>query len=146
MIRIAVTIDTPPATVWAFVRDISTHVDWMTDAVAIRFTSGMRDGVGATFECDTKVGPLRLTDRMEVTEWVEGRTMGIRHVGLVTGTGRFTLALTDRGTTRFAWEEALVFPWWMGGRIGGLGGGVILRLIWRHNLRTLKAKIERSAP
>ena len=141
-IRVAITIDAAPAKVWADVRDIASHTSWMADAEAIRFTSASTKGVGTTFDCETRVGPLHLTDRMEVTEWVEGSTMGIRHVGVVTGTGRFTLAPTDRGGTRFAWEEDLTFPWWLGGRLGGLVGGRILRMIWRRNLRALKARIE----
>ena len=26
---------------------------------------------GTTFDCDTKIGPFALTDRMEITEWVD---------------------------------------------------------------------------
>jgi uncharacterized protein YndB with AHSA1/START domain len=141
-IRISTTIDAPRDEVWAAVRDIASHVEWMDDAVAIRFTSRARHGVGATFDCDTRVGPFRLTDRMEVTEWREGRRIGIRHVGLVTGTGRFTLDRRRHGRTRFTWEERLTFPRWMGGRPGSVVGGVVLRRVWRRNLRALKARVE----
>ena len=41
-------------------------------------------GVGTTFDCDTKIGPFRLTDRMEITEWVPNAAMGVSHVGTVT--------------------------------------------------------------
>ena len=92
-IRVTTVIRAPRRHVWAAIRDVARHVDWMEDAVAIRFTSPRRSGVGATFDCDTRVGPLRLTDRMEVTEWKEGRVMGIRHVGVVTGT-----AVTTEGS------------------------------------------------
>jgi hypothetical protein len=68
--------------------------------------------------------------------------MGIRHVGVVTGTGRFTLRRTVTGRTRFTWQEQLSFPWWLGGRIGGLVGARVLTVIWRRNLRSLKALIE----
>ena len=144
MVRIvvSVTIDAAPPIVWSAVRDIATHTDWMADAVAIRFTSSTATGVGTTFDCDTKVGPLRLTDKMEVTDWIEERAMGIRHVGVVTGTGRFSLALTDLGHTRFTWDEELVFPWWMGGPIGGAVGGPLLKAVWKRNLRSLKALVE----
>ena len=71
--------------VWAAVEDVGSHVEWMADAEAIRFTSASTSGVGTTFECDTKVGPLRLTDLMEITRWEPGKAMGVRHVGLVTG-------------------------------------------------------------
>ncbi len=78
-------------------------------------------GVGTSFLCDTKVGPIKLVDRMEITEWVTGSTIGVRHVGLVTGSGRFTLTAIDLGRrTRFSWEESLIFPWWLGGRVGSL--------------------------
>jgi hypothetical protein len=141
-IRVSTVIDAPPARVWDDVKDIASHVGWMEDAVAIRFTSSKRSGVGAAFDCDTRIGPFRLTDRMEVTEWRPRRSMGIRHVGLVTGTGRFTLRRRPRGRTRFTWEERLVFPWWMGGPVGGVVGGQVLRFVWRRNLRNLKRRVE----
>jgi hypothetical protein len=141
-IRVATTIDAPPKSVWASIRDIASHVGWMDDAVAIRFTSDSQDGVGTTFECDTRVGPFRLTDLMEVTEWDERRRMGIRHVGLVTGSGRFTLRKARGGRTRFTWDERLRFPWWMGGPLGGTLGAPVLKRIWRRNLRNLKRQVE----
>jgi len=146
-IRVAIDIDASPERVWRVVEPVERHVDWMADAVAIRFTSERTRGVGTAFLCDTKVGPLRLTDRMEITEWDPGRAMGVRHVGIVTGTGRFTLAALDGGArTRFAWEETLRFPWWMGGPLGGLvGGSLVLRAIWRRNLRALRRLCEAAS-
>ncbi len=137
-------IDAPPGQVWRDVRDIGSHVAWMDDAVSIRFTSGSTTGVGTTFECATKVGPFRLQDRMEVTEWTEGRAMGIRHTGLVTGTGRFSLRRTPRGRTRFTWEERLAFPWWLGGPAGSVVAGPVLRRVWKRNLANLKRRLERG--
>ena len=135
-------IDAPRDRVWEAVRDIESHVDWMEDAVAIRFTSRGHRGVGTTFECDTKLGPFRLTDQMEVIEWREGRAIGIRHVGLVTGTGRFSLARRRHGRTRFTWEERLTFPRKLGGWPGSVAGGLVLRQVWRRNLRNLKHRVE----
>jgi hypothetical protein len=138
-INVSTLIDAPAEVVWADVKDIDSHVEWMADAVAIRFRSERRAGVGATFDCDTRVGPLRLTDRMEVTEWEDGRAIGIRHAGLVTGTGRFSLTPAgDR--TIFRWEERLAFPWWMGGTAGGLVGAWVLKAIWRRNLNQLRRR------
>ena len=141
-IRVSTIIDAPPAQVWDVVRHVEGHVDWMADAVAIRFTSGRTSGVGTTFDCDTKVGPIRLTDRMEITEWQPRRSIGVRHVGLVTGVGRFTLRAARHGRTRFTWDERLTFPWWLGGPIGGVVGGRVMRRIWRHNLGALKRLVE----
>lgn len=141
-IRVGITIGAPPARVWAAVEDIGSHVTWMQDAEAIRFTSARRSGVGTTFDCETKVGPFRLTDKMEITRWKRRKAMGVRHVGLVTGTGEFTLRRLPGGRTRFTWRERLRFPWWMGGRFGAVVGGEALRLIWKKNLRNLKAIVE----
>jgi hypothetical protein len=134
-IRVSTTIDAPPPVVWEDVRDLGSHVEWMADAEAIRFTSERRSGVGTTFDCDTKVGPFHLVDAMEVTEWVEGEAIGVRHVGLVTGTGRFTLAPSG-AATRFTWEESLTIPWWL----GGPAAAIVLRLVWLRNLRKLRAR------
>ncbi len=133
--RVTTTIDARPQAVWPHLAALDTHVEWMADADAIRFTSAQRRGVGTSFECDTRVGPFRLTDRMEVTEWEEGHLIGVRHSGVVPGTGRFTLERLGRGErTRFTWEERLGFPW--------LLATPILGTIWRRNLTRLKQRIE----
>ena len=138
----SVVIPATPRQVWEDVRDISSHVEWMMDAVAIRFTSDRRSGRGTTFACDTRVGPFRLTDRMEVTEWGEGHVLGIRHVGLVQGTGRFTLELVGDAQTQFTWEERLRFPWWMGGPAGAIVAAPVMRRLWRRNLANLRRRFE----
>ncbi len=141
-IRVSTVINAAPATVWDEVRHIDRHVEWMADAESIRFTGDQTDGAGTRFDCVTKVGPIRLTDKMLITEWQPGKRMGVRHEGLVTGTGFFTLARIRRDRTRFTWEEQLVFPWWMGGPVGGVVGGQIMRIIWKKNLRVLKVLVE----
>ena len=141
-IRVSTTIDAPPRAVWAAVDDIATHVQWMADARAIRFRGDQRQGVGTAFECDTKVGPITLTDVMEITAWRPRRRMGVRHSGVVTGSGAFTLRRARGGRTRFTWSERLRFPWWLGGPVGGILGRLILQAVWRHNLRNLKGLIE----
>lgn len=141
-IQVSIDINATPEQVWEVVEPVERHVDWMADAVAIRFVGQQTRGVGTAFLCDTKVGPLRLTDRMEITEWEPAKVMGVRHVGIVTGTGKFTI--TPQGTTtRFEWIEDLIFPWWMGGPLAGIvGGQVVMRAIWRRNLRELKKIVE----
>jgi carbon monoxide dehydrogenase subunit G len=141
-IRVGITIDAPPATTWSVVEPIERHVDWMVDADSIRFTGPQTRGVGTSFDCLTKVGPIRLTDRMTITEWEPGKRMGIRHEGIVTGRGRFTLRRSRGGRTRFTWNENLTFPWWMGGPAGAIAAKPVLRAIWRRNLRRLKTIVE----
>lgn len=144
-IRVSAYYEAPPAEVWRVLEPIESHVDWMADAERIRFVTEQTRGVGTRFECVTRVGPIHLTDRMEITEWEPARAMGVRHEGLVTGTGRFTLEpLDDARRTRFTWEEDLTFPWWLGGRLGErVGGQHVMRRIWRGNLERLRTLVER---
>jgi carbon monoxide dehydrogenase subunit G len=140
-IRVQTTIEAPPEAVWRRLADIADHVSWMADAAAIRFTGDRRAGVGTSFECETRVGPLRTLDVMEVTEWRDGEAMGVRHRGLVTGTGRFLLEPAGAGRTRLVWAEHLRFPWWLGGPVGGLLARPVLRAVWRGNLRRFAARV-----
>ena len=138
----ATTISAPPKAVWAAISDIGSHVNWMDDAVAIHFTSRQRQGVGTTFDCDTKVGPFGLTDRMAITEWKPNKVMGVRHEGLVKGSGRFTLCPRRGGRTRFTWDERLVVPWRLGGPVSAVPIAFVLRRVWKKNLTHLKAIVE----
>jgi len=141
-IRVSTVIDASPREVWRAIEDIESHVRWMEDAEAIRITSRSRRGVGTTFECDTRAGPFTTVDHMEIIEWRPRKAMGVRHIGAVTGEGRFTLRALGRSRTRFTWRERLVFPWWLGGGVGGVVGAEVLRLIWKRNLRNLKQLVE----
>ena len=133
-IRVGIDIDAPVAAVWSYVSDIPSHVEWMADARSITFTSP------STFDCLTVVGPFRMVDRMEIVEWEEGAVIGIRHVGLVRGEGRFTLGPSASGGTTFEWDEQLRFPWWLGGVVGAWLARPVLRRIWRRNLAALASR------
>jgi carbon monoxide dehydrogenase subunit G len=140
-IRVERVVGAPPAAVWARLADIADHVHWMADAVAIRFTGDRRRGVGTSFTCETRIGPLRTLDVMEVTDWEEDRLIGVRHAGVVTGTGRFLLRPEPGGRSRVVWEEDLRFPWWLGGPVGATLGRPVLRWVWRGNLRRLAERV-----
>jgi len=141
-IRVSVEIEATPQELWATLQQIDRHVEWMHDAVAIRFTGEQTSGVGTEFLCDTKVGPFKLVDHMTITEWEPAAEMGVRHTGIVTGEGKFTLTAVDTHT-HFAWEEKLRFPWWLGGPLGAaVAGPLVLRPLWKRNLKALKRQIE----
>ena len=145
-ITVSVEIDASLAMVWLIVEPVENHIEWMHDAVAIRFTGGQTRGVGTEFLCDTKVGPIKLVDRMEITEWTPAEAMGVKHTGIVTGDGHFTLEPIDLARrTRFTWTETLTFPWWLGGPLGALvGGRLVLRPLWKRNLGNLRRLVEDS--
>jgi carbon monoxide dehydrogenase subunit G len=152
-VTVSIDLEATPAEVWAIVEPIERHVDWMADAVSIRFQTEQTRGVGTEFLCDTKVGPIKLTDRMEITEWApaidaaegidaEAGRMGVRHTGIVTGSGVFTIEPIGTGT-RFTWSENLDFPWYLGGRLGEIiGGKLVLGPIWRRNLKALRRLVD----
>lgn len=144
MIRVAVVIEAPKAVVWDHLADLGSHAEWMADAESIAFRSPVRRGVGAVMEVETRVGPFRTTDVIEVTRWIEGQSIEVEHRGLVGGRGRFDLDAVAGGT-RFTWTEHLRFPWWLGGPITALLAGPVLAWIWRRNLLGLRLRVERSS-
>jgi len=140
-IAVEVVIDAPVDFVWNDLVDIESHVDWMLDAVDIRFLTDQRRGIGTRFECDTVVGPFKLTDIMEITEWHPAKSMGVRHQGIVGGTGMFTLRASGSNTV-FSWVEQLAFPWYFAGPLGATIARPVLKGIWKGNMRRLKTRIE----
>ncbi len=134
-------IPASPEVVWAELRQIDRHVNWMLDAAAIRFVSPNREGLGTKFECDTKIGPLKVTDVMEVTEWIEGSSIRVRHVGVVTGEGNLEIVPETDGSSLIRWTEDLTFPWYLGGPVGVQILRPVFFLVWRGNLKRLAAQI-----
>ena len=139
-IEVSIDIPAPPQEVWDYAADLARNVEWMADAESISFASAQTEGVGTAFDCLTKIGPIKTTDRIEVTEWDPPHTLGIAHQGAVTGSGRFTLSPTADGT-RFTWSEDLELPWYFGGRMGQQPASMVLERVWRRNLRNLRARI-----
>jgi hypothetical protein len=82
---------------------------------------------------------------MEVTEWREGEALGVRHTGVVSGTGRFVVAPSTGDSTRLTWDEDLAFPWWLGGRVSAFMARPVLRAVWRGNLRRFAARVTETA-
>ena len=73
--------------------------------------------------------------------------MGVRHAGVVTGTGRFTLTPIDLGRrTRFGWNESLTLPV-VARRAASARSSAAASCcaaIWNRNLRNLKAIVEHA--
>ena len=141
-INVSTTINTSIDEVWKEVSVLKNHTNWMKDAVNIEFLNEKTEGLGAEMKVLTKVGPIKLFDYMTVTEWIEKKSIGVDHVGIVTGKGKFTLIELEEEKTKFLWEETLKFPIYLAGPIGEFFGSPILKLIWRNNLKGLKELFE----
>lgn len=124
--------------------DWESQAEWMQDAKSVTVVSPHRTGVGVTLEVPTTIAlGLVVTDRMEVTEWVEGRRIGVRHTGsVITGSGAFELTpsrLPDGAEgTIFTWQEDIDVP------LGRVGDAVarytavpLVSFIFRRSLRAL---------
>jgi uncharacterized membrane protein len=143
-VRVSRQVPAARGLVWAVLERLEDHVEWMQDATAIRFRSAQRRGVGTTFECDTKIGPIRLTDTMEVTEWEERTSIGVHHRGAVSGSGRFELTDAPGPSTAVEWEEQLSFPWWLGASMGARMAKPVFEALWRGNLRRFARSVRTS--
>ncbi len=138
---ITVVVDLPASieTVWDEAARLESHVEWMADAHAIGFLTEQRHGAGTRMEVETRIGPLRTRDVMEVVAWEPPRRIEVTHKGLFQGTGQFLLEPVDGGT-RFTWEERLRFPWFLGGPLGARIARPILAWVWRRNLRRFRGR------
>ena len=92
-------------------------------------------------EVPTRVGPLRVTDIMEIYEWIEGKRMGVRHVGRIGGWGRFELS-GSHPASRITWVEQLRFPWYLGGALVKWLSRPVLHRIFRANLTRFQRWVE----
>ena len=144
-VRISAEVPFQRARVWNELERLEDHASWMLDATAIHFEGDRRRGVGTRFECDTRFGPLRLTDVMQVTEWEHGKRIGVEHRGAVSGSGCFTLRDAPGPATWVEWEEQLVFPWWLGAGLGAQLAKPLFIAIWKGNLRRLRNRVGEPA-
>ena len=142
MARIEVTRDMPVRhdLVWDALADLGSHAEWMKDAESVEFTSEKKRGTGTSMRVETRVGPFRTMDVLEVTGWNEGESIDVIHKGLVTGTGTLAASRTN-GATRVSWVEDLRFPWWLGGPLTALMAKPVLSAIWRGNLERLEESL-----
>ena len=141
-IKVSTIIDRPINEVWDEVKIMENHVNWMQDAAKIDFLSENKFGMDTKMKVLTKVGPFSLNDIITVTSWDEMKSIGVVHEGIVTGEGAFYLSKNTEASTNFDWIEILKAPFYLGGPIAELFGGIVLKAIWKKNLNNLKKIIE----
>src|SRR5581483_12504134 len=94
--RTSLTIPASTDRVWAELSDIEGSAGWMDEAISIKVTSPQHRGVGTTFVCRVRIGPLRVRDKLRVTEWVEGKRIRVVREGRVRGWDQFELKRKGR--------------------------------------------------
>jgi len=105
------------------------------DAESIRFTTAARTGVGTEFICVTKVGPIRLTDVMSITEWKPCEAMA--STTRVSSKGK-ALSLRSLPEMRHTFLGRAVDLPHLARRTLGSGCNPILERLWRGNVVRLK--------
>lgn len=133
-LALTVDVDAPAELVWRTVTDWPGQSEWMV-ATHVRTTSG-GDGraLGATLSAVTGVGPLAVTDTMEITEWEPPRRCVVRHTGgVIRGDGIFEVRPLGPARSRFLWSELLDLP------LGALG-----RAGWPLLRPAMRVGVERS--
>jgi carbon monoxide dehydrogenase subunit G len=144
-LTVPVDVAAPPDAVWRKVTDWERQGDWML-GTRVRTTSG-GDGrrLGATLEAVTGIGPLGVTDRMEIVEWTPPRRCVVRHLGrVVRGEGVFEVVPVGSDRARLLWSELLDLPL---GRLGALGWRVLRPAFGAgvaHSLRRLARQCEQE--
>ena len=141
-ISVSTSINKSIEEVWKEVSILKNHTNWMKDAVSIEFLNEKTEGLGTKMKVLTKIGPIKLFDYMTVTEWIEKKSIGVDHIGIITGEGKFTLNEISKNETEFCWKETLKFPFYLAGPIGEVFGSPILKIIWKNNLKGLKELFE----
>ena len=143
-IETSIIINKPLDAVWQEVKVMENHVNWMEDAVKIDILSENNSGIDTKMNVLTKVGPVKLTDIITVTEWKEKESIGVIHEGIVTGEGIFYLTALNESQTEFRWEETLKFPIYLGGVIGEFFGSYVLKYIWKifHNFKKINLPLK----
>lgn len=139
-IRVAIDLPAGLSEVWAHLRDVTTHSDWMLDVAHIQVTSGCSEGLGLRFTSMIAIGPFKLKDEMEITAWEEAKVMGISRSGLARSNGTFRLSPTASGTT-LSWEEYLELPKYLNAKLVRKMAKSISTYIWRNNLQNLRKQI-----
>jgi hypothetical protein len=96
---------------------------------SVKVTRGDGVSIGSELAATTGVGPLGVTDTMEIVGWDPPHRATVRHTGVVVrGSGTFTVVERGADASTFVWSEDLDLPL---GPLGALAWPVVRPLFAR---------------
>ncbi|MGI5127601.1 SRPBCC family protein [Pseudonocardia sp. CA-107938] len=142
-LTLTVDVAAPAELVWDVVTDWPAQGEWMPATRVETTSDGDGRRLGATLSAVTGVGPLAVTDTMEITEWDPPRRCVVRHTGaVVRGDGIFEVVPLGAERARFVWSELLDLPFGILGRAGWPIVRPLMRAGVAYALRALARRCE----
>ena len=143
-ITIDMTINAPPAAVFAYVDDYRNTTKYMKDLVKWQPTGKVTHGKGAQFAVGMKAGPTTLTSVVDITTWTENKAIGwhsnegFKQVGL--------WAFAPKGEkTQVTFDMEYEFGGGIAGKLLGRAAEPIVRGNLQRSVETLKRNTENVA-
>jgi len=144
-LTVTVDVDAPQQTVWDALVDWPRQGEWMP-ATKVRVVGGSGRGVGGRIEARTGLGPLRVLDRMTITEWQPPHRCAVEHVGrVIRGSARFEVRPHGERRSRLVWSEQLLAPFGLPDAVAGLLLRSATALVIRTGLRRLSRQVAARA-
>jgi hypothetical protein len=135
-------VEAPAPHVFGALTDWRRQSDWIM-ATTVRPVGRQSRAIGDRIEAftglRTPLGAIGFMDKMVVTEWVEGRSVTVAHIGrVVRGSGSFAVTPRTAQACDIAWTEDLTIP-------GGSAGRVLWRLLRPVSTWAVRQSLNRFA-
>jgi uncharacterized membrane protein len=141
-ITIAMTINAPVATVFAYVDDYRNTTKYMKDLVKWQPTGKVTHGKGAQFAVGMKAGPTTLSSIVDITAWAENRTIGWNSREGFKQIGKWAFA-PKANATSVTFDMEYEFGGGIAGKLLGRAAEPIVRGNLQRSVETLKLHTEK---
>lgn len=142
-ITIDMTINAPVATVFAYVDDYRNTTKYMKDLVKWQPTGKVTHGKGAQFDVGMKAGPTTLTSVVDITTWMENRTIAWHSNEGFRQDGRWAFAPKGDRATSVTFDMEYEFGGGIAGKLLGRAAEPIVRGNLQRSVETLKLHTEK---
>nr|WP_296773650.1 SRPBCC family protein [Rhodococcus sp. (in: high G+C Gram-positive bacteria)] len=112
----------PRAHAFAYVDDYRTVPKWMFGVNKFEPVGDISHGLGAVFAAEMQIGPKTLRSTLEVTEWIEDKSLTLASVDGISTTSTWSFEDESDGVTRLNVHFAYSLP-------GGIAGRVLSALV-----------------